>query len=274
MEYVKAKGVRIPALGLGTWALKGKDCVRAVQAGLDMGYRHIDTARMYENEAEVGRGLKASGIDRAEVFLVTKIWPTDLRAADVTRTIDESLRTLATDYVDLMLIHWPNPDVPLAETLETLAEAHAAGRIRHVGVSNFNVALMREAVEKVGAEILCNQMEYHPFLTQRRVLAYARAQDIMVTAYCPLARGRVYRDPTLAAIGTRHGKSAGQVALRWLIQQDMVAAIPRSSKEAHLRQNLDIFDFCLAEDEMAEIAAGASSVRDVAQPIEAEWDPE
>ena len=274
MEHVTVQGVEIPALGLGTWDLNGEVCVRAVHAGLEMGYRHIDTARMYGNEAEVGRGLRDSGVDRGEVFLTTKIWPDDLAAADVARCVEDSLRTLATDYVDLLLIHWPNPAVPVTETLGAFARARESGQIRHIGVSNFPVALMQEAVDTAGAPVLCNQMEYHPFLTQKRVLAYVRAHDIMLTAYCPLARGRVHESDRLTAIGHRFGKSPEQVALRWLIQQDRVSAIPRSSKESHLRGNIDIFDFRLDDEEMAAVGAEANATRLVKLSFSPDWDPE
>ena len=274
MEHVTVQGVAIPALGFGTWDLRGATCVRAVHEALDVGYRHIDTARMYANEREVGRGVRDSGVDRAEVFLVTKVWPDDLAAPAVARAVEDSLRALATDYIDLLLIHWPNPSVPLAETLGAFVRAREAGRVRHIGVSNFPVAAMREAVETVGAPVICNQMEYHPFLTQKRVLAYARDKDIMLTAYCPLARGRVGRDARIARVARRHAKSAAQVVLRWLIQQDRVAAIPRSAREAHIRGNFDIFDFRLDDDEMAEIGAMAGPERLVRMSYAPDWDPE
>jgi len=274
MEYVALKGARVPALGLGTWPMSGRECVRAVAAALGLGYRHVDTAQMYGNEAEVGRGIKQSGVARGDLWLTTKLWRDSLRARDVRRGVDERLAELDTDYIDLLLIHWPDPATPLGETLDAMAEAHAAGKVRHIGVSNFPVKLMAEAVETVGADILCNQVEYHPLLSQKRVAAYARAHDIMIIAYCPLARGRLGSHAPLVDIGRRHGKTPEQVALRWLIQQGGVAAIPKSASAANQRTNFDIFDFRLSAEEMAAIHAAAGHQRLVNISSGTPWDPE
>ena len=252
---IDVKGVQVPVLGLGTWTLRGRQCADAVRMALGVGYRHIDTARMYENESDVGRGVRDSGVSRNDIFITTKIWLADLGYADVLRCADDSLRNLGTDYVDLLLIHWPSKSIPLDETLRAFGEIKAAGKARLIGVSNFNTALMTEAVEQCGAEIACNQVEYHPFLPQDRVLSVARDHGMMLTAYMPLAKGRVAQEPTLIEIAERHGKSAAQVALHWLIQQGQVAAIPKSSSEAHCRENLDIFDFTLTNAEMTKISA-------------------
>jgi diketogulonate reductase-like aldo/keto reductase len=220
---------------------------------LDLGYRHIDTAQIYGNEAEIGRAIRDSGLPRSEVFLTTKIAPSNLRKADVRRSHDESLKRLGLDQVDLLLIHWPNSSIPLGETLEALTALRDAGKTRAIGVSNFTVALLRETIERHGADIICNQVEYHPFLPQRRLLEAMRRYGLMLTAYAPVARGRVFRDPTLTAIAKKYGKSPGQVALRWLLNQDKVAAIPKAGRREHAAANIDIFDFRLAPEDRATI---------------------
>jgi len=261
MEYITIKDARVPALGLGTWALNGRTCFDAVKAGLELGYRHIDTAQIYGNEDEVGAAIKAAGVSRAEIFLTTKIPAGNLRAAQVKRGVEDSLRKLDTDYVDLLLIHWPGKREPLAETLEAFAEARRQGKTRFIGVSNFTVALLAETVEQHRADIICNQVEYHPYLSQRPVIAALGKYGLMLTAYSPLARGRVAQDKDLAAIGRRHGKSAGQVVLRWLLDQKNVAAIPKSARREHLAANLDIFDFKLSPEECAAIDAKRGNTR-------------
>jgi 2,5-diketo-D-gluconate reductase B len=259
MKDIAVKGTRVPALGFGTWALSGRACYDAVRTALELGYRHIDTADMYGNETEVGRAIRESGLAREDIFLTTKVPPGKLRAPDAKRCAEESLRRLGLDHVDLILVHWPNSAVPLGETLDAFAEIQASGRARHIGVSNFPVSLLREAVARHGADLLCDQVEYHPFLSQQSVLAQARAYGMMVTAYSPVAKGRVARDARLAAIGRKYAKSATQVTLRWLIDQDGVAAIPKATSRAHVAANLDIFDFTLAEEDRATIASIAAS---------------
>ena len=255
MIHIDVKGVRVPALGLGTWALSGRGCYEAVRTALSLGYRHIDTADMYGNEAEVGRAIRDSGLARDDIFLTTKVPPGKLHARDAKHCAEESLRKLGLDRVDLLLIHWPNSSVPLGETLGAFAELRAAGRTRFIGVSNFPAQMLRAAVEEHGADLLCNQVEYHPYLSQRAVLAAAQKYGLMVTAYSPVAKGRVARDPKLAAIGRKYGKSAVQVALRWLIEQPGVAAIPKAGSREHIAANMDIFDFSLGAEDRATIAA-------------------
>jgi diketogulonate reductase-like aldo/keto reductase len=221
---------------------------------LDIGYRHIDTAQMYDNEREVGAAIAASAVPRDEIWLTTKIWPDTFRDGALQRAAQESVRRLGT-VPDLLLLHWPNPSVPLAETMRALNEAKRRGFARHIGVSNFTVALIQEALALSEEPLIVDQVEYHPYLRQDAVLEELRARDMALIAYSPLAKGRVFGDPTLKRIGARHGKAPGQVALRWLIQQPGVAAIPRSSREANAKANLEIFDFALAEAEMAEIFA-------------------
>jgi 2,5-diketo-D-gluconate reductase B len=275
VKYLDIKGARLPALGLGTWQLSGRGCFEAVRQALDLGYRHIDTAQMYGNETEVGWAIRESGIARDQVFLTTKLAPGNYAAAAVKRSAEESLHRLATDHVDLLLIHWPTGEVPLGETVSALAALRKAGKTRHIGVSNFNVALLQEAIGTHGADLLCDQVEYHPYLSQRAVLAAVRRHGVMLTAYSPLARGRVQRDPVLIAIGRNYDKSPAQVALRWLIDQESVVAIPKASSRAHLVANLAIFDFALSAADRAAIDALRDGYR-VVDPAgwAPDWDPE
>ena len=253
MEYQTIKCQRVPSLGLGTYRLTGETCVRAVERALSMGYRHIDTAQMYGNEREVGRGIAASAVDRDELFLTTKIWPDDFARERVLRTTRESLERLGTDRVDLLLMHWPSERVPLGETLGAMRELQDEGSVLHVGVSNFSPSLVEDAAEH--AEIFCNQVEYHPYRDQDSLLAQAREMDYLLTAYRPLSRGGVGGDATLEEIGETHDKTAAQVALRWLVQQEKVSAIPKATGEDHLKENLDVFDFELSGEEMDRVSA-------------------
>ncbi|HVA13505.1 MAG TPA: aldo/keto reductase [Stellaceae bacterium] len=261
MDRIFVKDMTVPALGFGTWALSGNVAYQATRMALDLGYRHIDTAQIYGNEAEIGRAIRDSGIARDAIFLTTKIAPGNLRAAAVRQSHDESLRRLDLDCVDLLLIHWPNAQAPLGETLEALNRLRAAGKTRAIGVSNFTVALLREAIERHGADLLCNQVEYHPFLAQRDLRAAMKQYGLLLTAYAPVARGRVFADQTLAAIGRRYGKSGGQVALRWLLDQASVAAVPKAARRAHAAANIDIFDFALSAEDRAAIDALAEGDR-------------
>jgi diketogulonate reductase-like aldo/keto reductase len=253
MIYVEARGARIPALGLGTWQLDGKVARRMVGYALEIGYRHIDTAQMYGNETEVGAAVASSGVARDDIWLTTKIWPDNFRNGALQRAADASVRRLGTE-PDLLLLHWPNPSVPLAETMRALNDAKRRGLARNIGISNFTVALIQEALARSEEPLIADQVEYHPYLSQDTVCEELRANGMALIAYSPLAKGRVFGDPTLARIGERYGKTPGQVTLRWLIQQDGVAAIPRSSRDAHARANFEIFDFALSDAEMAEIS--------------------
>jgi 2,5-diketo-D-gluconate reductase B len=261
------QGVEVPKLGLGTWQLAGAACEEAVRDALELGYHHIDTASAYGNEAHVGQGLHDSGRNRDEVFLTTKLWHTQLDAIGVHDQIEQSLRDLRTDYVDLLLIHWPNREVPIEETLGAMLEARDAGRVRHIGVSNFPSTLLREALDH--APLLCDQVEYHPYLGQPAVLELARERDLMVTAYSPLAQGRTLREPLLREIAGAHGKSPSQVVLRWLLDQPQVAAVPKASSHEHRAANLDVFDFELSDDERGAIAG----LRRQERTIDPSWAP-
>jgi 2,5-diketo-D-gluconate reductase B len=251
MKQQTIKGEAVPSLGLGTYRLTGEECTKAVERALALGYRHIDTAQMYGNEAEVGRGIRNSRVDREEVFLVTKVWPSDFSHDRVIGTTRESLRKLRTNYIDLLLMHWPSQSVPLDETLGAMRELQEEGSIRHIGVSNFSPSMVKEATLYAG--IFCNQVEYHPYKGQDKLLEQAKELDYLLTAYQPISRGEILDDATLRKIGEAHGKSPAQVALRWLIQQENVAAIPKARSEDHLKNNLDVFDFQLSDEEMRRI---------------------
>lgn len=253
MIYIEIKGAKVPALGFGTWPLNGADCVRAIAMALGIGYRHIDTAQLYGNEAEVGRGLKEGGVARDAIWLTTKLANGNLAAPDVRRSTEESLRKLGTDYVDLLLIHWPSKSVPMAETLGAMAKLRDAGKARFIGVSNFTVSLLTEAVERHHAELLCDQVEYHPFLSQRAVLGAVRKHGLMLTAYSPVARGRVAEDRVLKGIAGKYGKTPAQIALRWLVEQPNVAAVPKAGSRVHAEANIDIFDFALTPEDRTAI---------------------
>jgi 2,5-diketo-D-gluconate reductase B len=255
MIHITLKNKKIPALGYGTWQLKGAGCTAGVAKALEIGYRHIDTAQIYENEAEVGAALQSSGVKREDIFLTTKVWISELRDGALQKSVDVSLKKLKVDHVDLLLIHWPSTEVPFAEQMRGLQQVQKEGKTSLIGVSNFTVAQMQEVIEKIGADIVTNQVEYHPYLSQKPVLDYLRAHKMFLTAYCPLARGKVQDDAVLAKIGKKYNKTQGQIALRWLVQQEGVAAIPKAGSEKHMRENFDIFDFALEAAEMKEISA-------------------
>jgi len=272
MQTIEANGARIPAIGLGTMTLRENICVDTVSAALRAGYRHLDTAQMYGNEREVGEGMRTSGVPREEVFLTTKVWHNRLASGDLERSVDESLTRLKLPHVDLLLIHWPNAAIPLKDTLAALAKVKRAGLTRHIGVANFTVALIEEAVRLAEEPLVTNQIEVHPFIDQAKVMAACRHHGISVTAYCPIARGKVPGNPVLERIGKAHGKSAGQVALRWLVQQGVIP-IPRTGKVERLKENLAVFDFTLSDAEMAEIGALKRPDSRVVNPAHApKWD--
>ena len=251
---LQAHGAAIPAIGFGT---SGLGDVRAehIVAALKAGYRHIDTARKYGTEHAVGEGIRASGIAREEIFLCTKVSHENLHADDFARSVDQSLTALGVGYVDLLLVHWPEKNTPLAETMAALAKAKRLGLARHIGVANFNIAMLDEAIQLCPEPLVTLQAECHPYLDQSKVIAACRERGLVFTAYCPLARGALHGDPVLADIARRTGKTFAQVALRWLVSQDIIAAIPRSSNPARIAQNIDVFDFALTEDDMRRIGA-------------------
>ena len=255
MFDVTANGASIPALGFGTFRIPGADVLRIVPHALKAGFRHIDTAQIYGNEAEVGEAIAASGVARGDVFLTTKVWVENYRHNAFLASVDESLKKLKTDYVDLLLLHWPNEEVSLSEQIGALNAVKEAGKVRHIGVSNFNTALMAEAVKLSKAPIVTNQIEYHPYIDQDVVIAAAKAAGMSVTGYYGMADGKVFTDPVLKEIAAGRGKSVAQVVLRWLVQQQGVIALSKTVSEARVDENLAIFDFELSADEMAAIRA-------------------
>ena len=266
MRTVTTQGVQIPTIGLGTSGLHGDVARRMVGYALEIGYRHIDTAQNYENEAQIGEAIAASSVPRDEIWLTTKIGRRRFRDGDLQRSVEDSVRKLNTE-PNLLLLHWPNAKIPLSETIGALNEVKRQGLTEHIGVSNFTVALIQQAVALSEAPLIVNQVEYHPYLNQQAVLEAVRASGMVLTAYSPLAKGRVFRDSKLRSIGERYGKTAGQVALRWLVQQEGVLAIPRSSREANARSNLEIFDFELTDADMNEIFALGSPWGRMSDPL-------
>ncbi|MFV8257187.1 2,5-didehydrogluconate reductase DkgB [Bdellovibrio bacteriovorus] len=266
--------MKIPQIGLGTFRLKGTDAENSVRMGLELGYRHIDTAQIYDNEAEVGKVLTESKIPRADVFLTTKIWTENLSKERLIPSLKESLQKLQTDYVDLVLIHWPSPEgkVPLAETLEALMQAKSLGLTKEIGVSNFPVSEMKKAVEIVGAKnIFTNQIEVHPYLQNRKLVDYLKSVGVTVTAYMPLAYGKVMKDEVLLKIASRHSVTPADVVLSWLMDQDMVV-IPSSTKKQNLQKNLQAHRGLLSAEEK-ELIAGLNSGERLANPAFAPvWD--
>lgn len=255
MHRVVANGAEIPAIGLGTWTLRGAECARIVEAALEVGYRHIDTAAMYENEEAVGQGLRTSSLPREEIFLTSKVWYTDIGAGRLQKAAEASLKRLGVDYLDLLLIHWPNPEIPLADSIGALNEVRAAGMARNIGVANFTLSLIAEATRLSEAPLVTNQVEYHPYLDQSKVLAACRDNGMAVTSYCPLYRGGpLFSEPAVVAAAEAHGKTPAQVVLRWHVQQEGVVAIPRTTKVERLPENIDVFDFALSEEEMGAIS--------------------
>jgi len=275
MHRVRGNGAEIPAIGLGTWTLRDDAATRLVAGALEAGYRHIDTATSYENESAVGAGLRASGVARDEIFLTTKVWPTDLAAGDLQGSVEGSLKRLGVDRVDLALIHWPSKTVPLAESIAALNELRSRGLARNIGVSNFTAALIEQAVALSEHPLACNQVEYHPFLNQDRVMAACRKHGLAMVSYCPLARGtELFGQAPVAEAAARHGKTPAQIVLRWHVQQDGVVAIPRSSDPGRIRENLDVFDFTLSADEAAAIdGLRPRALRICDFEFSPQWDP-
>ncbi|MBO9546648.1 aldo/keto reductase [Caulobacter sp.] len=249
---VRSGDVLMPALGFGTWQLENGTAVPLVEKALEVGYRHIDTAQIYGNERDVGAGIRNSGVKRDEIFLTTKVWIDQFRDGDLQRSAEKSLEKLGLDHVDLLLLHWPKPEVPLAETLKALNEVRSRGLTRAIGLSNFPSALLAEAAQLSEAPIATDQVEFHPYLSLKTLKAKADALGTSITAWSPLAQGKVANDPVLVAIGKAHGKTPGQVTLRWIIQQGVIA-IPRTSNPKRIEENFDILDFELSADEMASI---------------------
>ena len=254
MKILEANGAKIPALGLGTWQMRGDQCADIVKTALGTGYRHIDTAVMYENEDAVGQGIKASSLSRDDIFLTTKVWPTDVTEDNFIKTVAGSLERLGTDYVDLLLIHWPPKVNAVADWAKLLNEAAERGWARNIGVSNFTVPLLNEMVAASERPIACNQVENHPYLDQRKIRAACAEHGVALMAYCPLYQGRpLMNNPVLMDIAAACGKTEAQIVLRWHVQHEGAGAIPKTATPSRLAENLDIFDFELPDEQMASI---------------------
>ena len=254
MHNVEAGGASIPCLGLGTWAARGPECASAVSFALEIGYRHIDTASAYANEEAVGEGLRASRVARDQIFLTTKVGRDDIDEGRLERAAEASLKRLGVEAVDLLLIHWPNPAIPLKRSIAALCKARRRGLARHIGVSNFTIRLLAEATALADEPIVANQCEYHPWLDQSQLIAACRKSDVAFTSYSPLGRGGdILAEPKVLAIAGRHGKTPAQVLLRWHVQQNGVVAIPKSANRQRIAENIAIFDFSLTEAEMKEL---------------------
>lgn len=255
MHLVEANGAHIPAIGLGTWTLKDEHCADIVETALRGGYRHVDTAAMYDNEKAVGTGLKRSGVGRDEVFVTTKVWYTDIADGKLQRSAKDSLARLALDDVDLLLIHWPSSSIPIAESIGALNDARLRGLTRHIGVSNFPSSLLEQAIALSDAPIVCNQIEFHPYLNQSKVHGACDKAGLAKVSYCPLGRGGgLFGEEVIVQAAKNHSRTPGQIILRWHVQQHGVVAIPRTTKPERLAENADIFDFELEASEMSEIS--------------------
>lgn len=241
----------VPALGLGTWKLRGKECEKIVRKALEIGYRHIDTAIFYGNEKEVGNAIKDHSRD--ELFVTTKVWKDKLHYRDFKRSTEGSLKRLDTDYLDLLLIHWPNPEVPLEETIKAMNELVEEGKVRHLGVSNFDRSQLKKARELSDEPIVNNQVKYHLGMDLTPMLNYCQKNDLFLTAYSPLGQGKILNNNELTDISARYGKSPGQIGLKWLVRQDNVLAIPKASSEDHLRENINLFGWGLEKGDIEKL---------------------
>ena len=272
MDRITTHGMSMPKLGLGTWRMKGAECAEAVQRALGLGYRHIDTAEMYDNEEAVGEALANAAVPREEVHVTSKVWHEHLSDDAMQRAVDASLKKLRTDYLDLYLIHWPSPGMDLPDAVRNLMRVQAQGKARAIGVSNFPVALLRRAVEEVGAPIACTQVEYHVLLGQAPVVGYCQGQDVAVAAYAPLAQGRLAAHEELQAVARKHGATPAQVALKWLLDQPGVAAIPKAARAESQQANLDALRIELDDADRAAISALPKSERFVNPGWAPVWD--
>jgi 2,5-diketo-D-gluconate reductase B len=272
MDTIQTQGLQMPRLGLGTFRMQGDVCRAAVESALGLGYRHIDTAEMYANEEAIGAAIAASGVKRGELHVTTKVWNENLAPDAMRRAFDASLKKLRLDVVDLYLVHWPKPGMHLPSMFETLMKLKQEGRTRAIGVANFNIALLKTVVDELKAPIACNQIEYHVMLDQSKVKKYMDAKSIPLVAYCPVAQGRAASDETLIAIGKKHNASGAQVALRWLLDQPGVLAIPKASRHESQKANLDALSVKLDDDDRKKIAALPKNQRFVNPGFSPAWD--
>jgi 2,5-diketo-D-gluconate reductase B len=272
MQAFKTNGIAIPKLGFGTFRMPGGGCQPVVESALASGYRHIDTAEMYENEEAVGAAIAAAGVPRNDLFVTTKVWHENLAPDAIRRAFDRSLAKLKLDCVDLYMVHWPSKSMDMAAVLRTMTELHDQGRTRAIGVCNFNLPMLKMAIENLGAPLACLQAEYHPFLDQSAMLAYLRTKGLPLVAYAPLAQGRAAQDDALKSIGEKHGASAAQIAIAWLLDQSDVIAIPKAKRPESQRANLDALKITLDDDDRAAIAALPKNQRYVQPPFAPDWD--
>ncbi|THD59227.1 MAG: aldo/keto reductase [Bradyrhizobium sp.] len=272
MENLQTQGISMPRLGLGTFRMQGEVCRAAVESALGLGYRHIDTAEMYANEEAIGAAIAASGVARKDLHVTTKVWNENLAPDAMRRAFDTSLKKLRLDRIDLYLVHWPAPRMNLPVMFETLMKLKEEGRTRAIGVANFNIALLKTVVEQIKAPIACNQVEYHVMLDQTPLRKYMSSKSIPLVAYCPLAQGRAASDETLMAIGRKHGASAAQVALKWLLDQDGVAAIPKASRRESQQANLGALHVGLDDEDVKAIAGLPKNKRFVNPGFAPAWD--
>ena len=272
MEHLQTQGISLPKLGLGTFRMQGDACRAAVESALGLGYRHVDTAEMYGNEDAIGAAIAASRVARKDLHVTTKVWHENLAPDAIRRAFDASLKKLRLDQVDLYLVHWPSKNMNLPAIFETLMKLKQEGRTRAIGVANFTTALLKTVVEEIKAPIACNQVEYHVMLDQAAVRKYLAAKSITLVAYCPLAQGRVASDETLAAIGRKHNASAAQVALKWLLDQDGTAAIPKASRAESQQANLDALKVKLDDEDRKAIAGLPKGMRCVNPGFAPAWD--
>ncbi len=275
MSRICANGAGIPCIGFGTFGMRGLRLSHLLVHAIRAGFRHIDTAQVYENEDAVGEGIEMSGVPRDDVFITTKVWVTNYAQTHFAQSVDESLKALRTDYIDLLLLHWPTRFVPLECLIGQLNALVHAGKVLSIGVSNFNSALLQRAAELSDIPLSTNQCEYHPYLNQESLILATQQAGVAVTAYCPMALGRVFSEPVLQRIATEYGKSVSQIVLRWLVQQNSVVALSRSEREDHIRENLEIFDFSLDEVHMRAIFRLARNDSRIVNPpgLAPPWDP-
>jgi 2,5-diketo-D-gluconate reductase B len=272
MDHLQTQGISLPRLGLGTFRMQGDTCRAAVESALALGYRHIDTAEMYGNEEAIGAAIATAGIARGDLHVTTKVWNENLAPDAIRRAFDASLKKLRLDRIDLYLVHWPAKNMDLPKMFETLMKLKQEGRTRAIGVANFNIALLKTVVEEIKAPIACNQVEYHVMLDQTGLRKYMAEKSIPLVAYCPLAQGRAATDKTLMAIGAKHGASAAQVALKWLLDQDGVAAIPKASRAESQKANLGALNVGLDDEDLKAIAGLPKNKRCVNPGFSPDWD--
>ena len=272
MEVLETQGIQLPRLGFGTYRMPGADCQPVVESALELGYRHIDTAEMYQNEEAVGTAIASSAIEREDLHLTTKVWHENLKPESIRRALETSLGKLRVEYVDLYMVHWPSRDMNLGAVLETMQGFIEDGTVRAIGVCNFNLTMLRSAIDDIRAPIACHQIEYHPFLDQSKMLSYLRKKNVPLVAYAPLAQGRTATHPALQGIGVKHGVSASQIALAWLLEQEGVAVIPKARRRENQQSNLDALTVKLDADDRSAIASLPKNQRFVTPPFSPDWD--